>query len=86
MNAGQILNSILGTKPDLDEDAIHGRIVDIEKRILWIDSELNSKENESLDTCRYSKEMLESLDDERHILSLLANVMYRRGKILDDCK
>lgn len=86
MNAGQILNNMLGKKPDLDEKAVHARILDLESRSLWIDSELGSKENQSLETCTYSKDMLESLEDERNLLVLLANVMYRREKLLRECK
>ena len=86
MNAGQILNNMLGKKPDLDEKSVHDRILDLESRSLWIDSELESKENQSLETCTYSKDMLESLEDERNLLTLLTNVMYRREKMLRECK
>ena len=86
MNAGQILRNMLGKKPDLDEKSVHDRILDLENRSLWIDLELGSKENQSLETCAYSKDMLESLEDERNLLALLANVMYRREKLLKKCK
>ena len=86
MNAGQILRNMLGRKPDLDEKSVHDRILDLESRSLWIDLELGSKENQSLETCAYSKDMLESLEDERNLLLLLANVMYRREKLLRKCK
>lgn len=86
MNAGQILRNMLGKKPDLDEKSVHDRILDLENRSLWIDLELGSKENQSLETCTYSKDMLESLEDERNLLALLANVMYRREKLLKKCK
>ena len=86
MNAGQILRNMLGKKPDLDEKSVHDRILDLENRSLWIDLELGSKENQSLETCAYSKDMLESLEDERNLLLLLANVMYRREKLLRERK
>lgn len=86
MNAGQILRNMLGKKPDLDEKSVHDRILDLESRSLWIDLELGSKENQSLETCAYSKDMLESLEDERNLLLLLANVMYRREKLLKERK
>ena len=86
MNAGQILRNMLGKKPDLDEKSVHDRILDLENRSLWIDLELGSKENQSLETCAYSKDMLESLEDERNLLALLANVMYRREKLLKERK
>ena len=86
MKAGEILNNMLGRKPDLDEKSVHDRILDLESRSLWIDLELGSKENQSLETCAYSKDMLESLEDERNLLLLLANVMYRREKLLRKCK
>lgn len=86
MNISKILNSMLGRKPDLDEKAVHDRILELESRSLWIDSELALKENQSLETCAYSKDMLESLEDERNLLLLLANVMYRREKLLRKCK
>lgn len=86
MNISKILDSMLGRKPDLDEKAVHDRILELESRSLWIDSELASKENQSLETCVYSKDMLESLEDERNLLLLLANVMYRREKLLRKCK
>ena len=86
MNAGQILRNMLGKKPDLDEKSVHDRILDLENRSLWIDLELGSKENQSLETCAYSKDMLESLEDERNLLLLLANVMYRREKLLKEHK
>ena len=86
MNAGQILIKMMGRKPDLDEKSVHDRILDLENRSLWIDLELGSKENQSLETCAYSKDMLESLEDERNLLALLANVMYRREKLLKKCK
>lgn len=77
---------MLGKKPDLDEKSVHDRILDLENRSLWIDLELGSKENQSLETCTYSKDMLESLEDERNLLALLANVMYRREKLLRERK
>ena len=83
---GQFLNSVLGTQADLDDDAVHARILDFEKRSLWIEAELNDKENQSLETCRHSAEMLESLQDEKNLLELLTNVMYRREKLLKQCK
>lgn len=86
MKAGEILNNMLGRKPDLDEKSVHDRILDLESRSLWIDLELGSKENQSLETCAYSKDMLESLEDERNLLLLLANVMYRREKLLKERK
>ena len=86
MNAGEILIKMMGRKPDLDEKSVHDRILDLESRSLWIDLELGSKENQSLETCAYSKDMLESLEDERNLLLLLANVMYRREKLLKKCK
>ena len=86
MKAGKILMNMLGKKPDLDEKSVHDRIIDLESRSLWIDSELGSKENQSLETCAYSKDMLESLEDERNLLLLLANVMYRREKLLRERK
>ena len=86
MNAGQILRNMMGKKPDLDEKSVHDRILDLENRSLWIDLELESKENQSLETCTYSKDMLESLEDERNLLLLLANVMYRREKLLRERK
>ena len=86
MNISKILNSMLGRKPDLDEKSVHDRILDLESRSLWIDLELGSKENQSLETCAYSKDMLESLEDERNLLLLLANVMYRREKLLKERK
>ena len=86
MKAGEILNKMLGRKPDLDEKSVHDRILDLESRSLWIDLELGSKENQSLETCAYSKDMLESLEDERNLLLLLANVMYRREKLLKERK
>ena len=86
MNISKILDSMLGRKPDLDEKAVHDRILELESRSLWIDFELSSKENQSLETCAYSKDMLESLEDERNLLLLLANVMYRREKLLRKCK
>ena len=86
MNAGQILRNMMGRKPDLDEKSVHDRILDLESRSLWIDLELGSKENQSLETCAYSKDMLESLEDERNLLLLLANVMYRREKLLKERK
>ena len=73
MNISKILNSMLGRKPDLDEKAVHDRILELESRSLWIDFELASKENQSL-------------EDERNLLLLLANVMYRREKLLRKCK
>ena len=86
MKAGEILMKMMGRKPDLDEKSVHDRILDLESRSLWIDLELGSKENQSLETCAYSKDMLESLEDERNLLLLLANVMYRREKLLRKCK
>ena len=86
MKAGEILIKMMGRKPDLDEKSVHDRILDLESRSLWIDLELGSKENQSLETCAYSKDMLESLEDERNLLLLLANVMYRREKLLKKCK
>ena len=86
MNISKILDSMLGRKPDLDEKAVHDRILELESRSLWIDFELSSKEHQSLETCAYSKDMLESLEDERNLLLLLANVMYRREKLLRKCK
>ena len=86
MKAGEILRNMLGKKPDLDEKSVHDRILDLENRSLWIDLELGSKENQSLETCAYSKDMLESLEDERNLLLLLANVMYRREKLLKERK
>ena len=86
MKAGEILIKMMGRKPDLDEKSVHDRILDLESRSLWIDLELGSKENQSLETCAYSKDMLESLEDERNLLALLANVMYRREKLLKKCK
>ena len=86
MKAGEILRNMLGKKPDLDEKSVHDRILDLESRSLWIDLELGSKENQSLETCAYSKDMLESLEDERNLLLLLANVMYRREKLLKERK
>ena len=86
MNISKILDSMLGRKPDLDEKAVHDRILELESRSLWIDFELASKENQSFETCAYSKDMLESLEDERNLLLLLANVMYRREKLLRKCK
>lgn len=86
MKAGEILIKMMGRKPDLDEKSVHDRILDLESRSLWIDLELGSKENQSLETCAYSKDMLESLEDERNLLLLLANVMYRREKLLRKCK
>ena len=86
MKAGEILMKMLGRKPDLDEKSVHDRILDLESRSLWIDLELGSKENQSLETCAYSKDMLESLEDERNLLALLANVMYRREKLLKERK
>ena len=86
MKAGEILRNMMGRKPDLDEKSVHDRILDLESRSLWIDLELGSKENQSLETCAYSKDMLESLEDERNLLALLANVMYRREKLLKKCK
>jgi hypothetical protein len=86
MKAGEILRNMLGRKPDLDEKSVHDRILDLESRSLWIDLELGSKENQSLETCAYSKDMLESLEDERNLLLLLANVMYRREKLLKERK
>ena len=86
MKAGEILRNMMGRKPDLDEKSVHDRILDLESRSLWIDLELGSKENQSLETCAYSKDMLESLEDERNLLLLLANVMYRREKLLRKCK
>ena len=73
MNISKILDSMLGRKPDLDEKAVHDRILELESRSLWIDFELASKENQSL-------------EDERNLLLLLANVMYRREKLLRKCK
>ena len=86
IKAGEILMKMLGRKPDLDEKSVHDRILDLESRSLWIDLELGSKENQSLETCAYSKDMLESLEDERNLLLLLANVMYRREKLLKERK
>jgi hypothetical protein len=86
MKAGEILIKMMGRKPDLDEKSVHDRILDLESRSLWIDLELGSKENQSLETCAYSKDMLESLEDERNLLLLLANVMYRREKLLKERK
>lgn len=86
MKAGEILMKMMGRKPDLDEKSVHDRILDLESRSLWIDLELGSKENQSLETCAYSKGMLESLEDERNLLLLLANVMYRREKLLKERK
>ena len=86
MKAGEILMKMLGRKPDLDEKSVHDRILDLESRSLWIDLELGSKENQYLETCAYSKDMLESLEDERNLLLLLANVMYRREKLLKERK
>lgn len=86
MKAGKILINMLGKKPDLNEKSVHDRIIDLESRSLWIDSELGLKENQSLETCAYSKDMLESLEDERNLLLLLANVMYRREKLLRERK
>lgn len=86
MKAGEILMKMMGRKPDLDEKSVHDRILDLESRSLWIDLELGSKENQSLETCAYSKDMLESLEDERNLLLLLANVMYRREKLLKERK
>ena len=86
MKAGEILIKMMGRKPDLDEKSVHDRILDLESRSLWIDLELGSKENQSLETCAYSKDMLESLEDERNLLLLLANVMYRREKLLRERK
>lgn len=86
MKAGEILRNMMGRKPDLDEKSVHDRILDLESRSLWIDLELGSKENQSLETCAYSKDMLESLEDERNLLLLLANVMYRREKLLKERK
>ena len=86
MNISKILDSMLGRKPDLDEKAVHDRILELESRSLWIDFELASKENQSFETCAYSKDMLESLEDERNLLLLLANVMYRREKLLRKCR
>lgn len=86
MKSGKILINMLGKKPDLNEKSVHDRIIDLESRSLWIDSELGLKENQSLETCAYSKDMLESLEDERNLLLLLANVMYRREKLLRERK
>ena len=86
MKAGEILMKRMGSKPDLDEKSVHDRILDLESRSLWIDLELGSKENQSLETCAYSKDMLESREDERNLLVLLANVMYRREKLLKERK
>ena len=86
MKAGESLIKMMGRKPDLDEKSVHDRILDLESRSLWIDLELGSKENQSLETCAYSKDMLESLEDERNLLLLLANVMYRREKLLKERK
>ena len=86
MKTGEILIKMMGRKPDLDEKSVHDRILDLESRSLWIDLELGSKENQSLETCAYSKDMLESLEDERNLLLLLANVMYRREKLLKERK
>ena len=86
MKAGKILINMLGKKPDLDEKSVHDRIIDLESRSLWIDSELGLKENQSLESGAYSKDMLDSLEDARNLLLLLANVMYRREKLLRERK
>lgn len=81
-----LLTSIAGIHADLSSSAVHDRIIELESRQLWIDGELSRKENQSFDTCLHSTEMLESLEDERNLIALLTNVMYRREKILNGCK
>jgi len=75
---------MFGVKPDMDETSIHDRILELEARSLWIAGEMGRKENQSLDTCRHSKEMMESLEDEMHLLDLLSNVMYIRERIVKE--
>lgn len=75
------INDILCKRPDFDKDEIRKRILEFENRSLWISSELNDPENQSLDTCKYSSEMLQSLEDEMSLLNLFTNVMYRRMKL-----
>lgn len=75
------INDIFCKRPDFDQEEIRNRILEFESRSLWISSELNDPENQVLDTCKYSNEMLQSLEDEMNLLNLLANVMYRRMKL-----
>lgn len=74
------INDLLFQRPDFDQEEIRKRILEFESRSLWISSELNDPENQILDTCKYSSDMLQSLEDEMNLLNLLANVMYRRMK------
>ena len=83
---GTMISDMFGTRPDLDSKSVHDRIVELERRALWISSELGDAANYSTETSKYSSRMLESLEDEKNLLELLANVMYRREKILEECK
>ena len=80
---GSAVSDLFGTRTELDEKSIHDRIVSIEKRTTWIESELNDPKNQSTDTCRYSKSMLESLEEELKLLQLTAAMLYRRSNIIE---
>lgn len=77
-------SDLLGTRPDLDVGAVHERILEIESRVAWIECEMSDPANHKPETSSYSREMLESLDDERNLLNLLANAMYRRERMLKE--
>jgi hypothetical protein len=80
---GSAVSDLFGKRAELDEQSIHDRIVELESRITWISSELGDPKNQSPTTCRYSKETLESFEEEKNILELYANVLYRRGRIIE---
>lgn len=83
MNLGSAVSDLFGKRAELDEQSIHDRIVEIESRVTWISSELNDPQNQSVKTCRYSQETLETLREEKNLLELMANVLYRREKIIE---
>ena len=80
---GSEVSDLFGRRAELDENSIRDSIIELESRITWITSELDDPKNQSSETCRYSKDMLESLQDERSLMTLLTNVLYRRAKMIE---
>lgn len=80
---GNIVSEVFGIRPDFEKSQIRDRVLELERRVAWLASELLDDGNGFPKSGRYSKEMLDSLDDEMHVLELLANVMRRRQKIVE---
>ncbi len=80
---GSEISDLFGKRTELDEQSIRDRILEIESRVTWLSSELRDPANGSYETCRYSKEILESFEDEKNLLNLTINMLYRRKEAIE---